>query len=251
MTKNTKAKAGSPKQPKSRAKYPCPPEFEEMIRMVRLVPFGTDFLSFNAEAEAQERIFIKETGKTPEINIRAILKDLLSKLPEDAQKFIRNRLFFENSPAPVDLDNASRNELQDLVSCYKHFYYLWADMWIYITQRKEHRSGNVSGWGERLQPIHAFIIYDFDSTVNEKLFGFSGQIGKFDGDRLRICEICNRVFWAKKDVSTACPNTCANTLRVRLSRSLTDEQKAERKAKREANRELIKNGKAKSTKRNK
>ncbi len=54
-------------------------------------------------------------------------------------------------------------------------------------------------------------------------------------DRLRICEICQRVFWAKRQDSKTCSPLCLNTLNVRRHRKLTDEEKAQKKAQREAN----------------
>jgi hypothetical protein len=56
-----------------------------------------------------------------------------------------------------------------------------------------------------------------------------------DADRLRTCEICNRIFWAKREDSETCSPKCFGVLRTRRYRTLTEEQKAERKAQREAN----------------
>ncbi|MEJ7698811.1 MAG: hypothetical protein WKF71_04075 [Pyrinomonadaceae bacterium] len=50
-----------------------------------------------------------------------------------------------------------------------------------------------------------------------------------DADRLRICKICNRVFWAKRENSKTCSSRCLNVFNVRNSRALTDEEKAEKK----------------------
>jgi hypothetical protein len=66
---------------------------------------------------------------------------------------------------------------------------------------------------------------------------FLEAINKTDADRLRICEICQRVFWAKREDSKTCSPRCLSALNTRNSRKLTAEEKAEKKAQREANRE--------------
>lgn len=210
------------KEKQSRAKYSLLPELEEMIRMVNLVPIGTDFFSFQDEVRARDLIERQNIGQRPAISLTAVLKDLLSKLPDEAQNFIKNRLFFEDSPdlpAPIDPDNASQNEITDLISCYTHFYYFWADILQYIIQRKHRRNGK--SFADDLLPIHAFVTGD--SNGNEKLFGFAGLIGKFDGDRLRMCEICAKVFWAKYKNSVTCSKPCLNALRQRKHRQKNKE----------------------------
>lgn len=85
-------------------------------------------------------------------------------------------------------------------------------------------------------PATSFVIKN-----NKFTWGTESPLEKvitegIEKDRLRICEICGRIFWAKRTESETCSPECANNLRVRLSRSLSDEQKAERNAERKANR---------------
>jgi hypothetical protein len=61
-----------------------------------------------------------------------------------------------------------------------------------------------------------------------------------DLDRIRACEICNRIFWAKREDSKTCSPKCFGVLRTRDYRKLTDEEKAARKARRQANKEYKK-----------
>ncbi len=69
------------------------------------------------------------------------------------------------------------------------------------------------------------------------LTGFAALIGHFEADRLRVCEICGRVFWAKRKESKTCSAKCFNNFRQQLYRKLTAEEKAERKSRRKSNRE--------------
>lgn len=251
MPKNSKTKAVLEKQPKSRAEYPLLPDLEEIIKRVKTVPYDDDgfsrFADFDVVKGWHTDDIENETGKKAEINIVAFLKKLLSDLPEDTQHLIKS--YLGKRPSPVDLNNASRNEIQEIILHYKLFYYDWANVYHYITQRNEQRKGIYFSFGEKIKPIRAFLTYD--SNGDEKLFGFAGLIGKFNGDRLRICKICGKVFWAKRYDSLTCSEQCANNLRVRLSRSLSDEEKMKRKMQREANRNLVEKGKAKISKRSK
>lgn len=68
--------------------------------------------------------------------------------------------------------------------------------------------------------------------IRKDLFGAFIDI---DLDRIRTCEICNHIFWAKRTESSTCSPKHYETLKKRRARSLTDEEKAKRKAQREAN----------------
>ena len=59
-----------------------------------------------------------------------------------------------------------------------------------------------------------------------------------DADRLRLCEICNKIFWATRNDKETCSPQCANTFRVRRYRSLTDEEKEINKVRRKKNQQF-------------
>lgn len=77
-----------------------------------------------------------------------------------------------------------------------------------------------------------------DEYGNDYLGGFAQLIGKFDSDRLRICEICSKLFWAKRMESETCSPRCFNNLRQRLYRTLSDEEKEDRRYRRKAIRKM-------------
>lgn len=81
--------------------------------------------------------------------------------------------------------------------------------------------------------------------------GLASLLGTFDDSRLRTCQICEHIFWAKRKDSKTCGRRCLNVFNVREYRALTSEEKAERKARRKANQRMIKNGTVKQTKRSK
>jgi len=76
-------------------------------------------------------------------------------------------------------------------------------------------------------------------------------IRKIKYNRLRICEVCERIFWANNKNSETHSPQCANILRVRKHRQLSDEEKEARKAQRKANERIVKARKARKTKKEK
>ena len=73
-----------------------------------------------------------------------------------------------------------------------------------------------------------------DGTIGKVHKGLSEAVIGVDLDRIRTCEICSRIFWAKRTESSTCSPQHYETLKKRRARSLTDEEKEERKAKRAA-----------------
>lgn len=86
-----------------------------------------------------------------------------------------------------------------------------------------------------------------------------GEIGKMPGqpfeafhglnlDRIRACEVCNRIFWAKREDKKTCSAPCLNVFNVRRYRSYSEEKKAEIKERRKANEKLKQNPKVRKKK---
>ena len=207
---------------RSRAKYACPSALQEIIKMLRLVPYNerAKFPNFDKEFQAYKYKLGEETEKISTLQLRLFLENLLALLPEEAQILIRNQLLFEDPKYAVELDDALGYTIQVIIQNYKNLYYLWTDVGRYINQRKERRADDDFAFGIHYQPIHAFVFYMSDGT--EFLIGLAALIGKFDGNRLRICEMCSRVFWAKREESVTCSPPCSSTLRSRRHRERTE-----------------------------
>jgi hypothetical protein len=92
-------------------------------------------------------------------------------------------------------------------------------------------------YSDELNITSSINVIKTGEKFEASLTGFAALIGHFEADRLRICEICGRVFWAKRKESKTCSAKCFNNFRQQLYRKLTAEEKAERKSRRESNRE--------------
>lgn len=253
MLEKKKKSIVSPQKQKSRAKYQCPHELEDLIYQVNLLPPDFDFESFNKAIKRQLES-IRKKDCLDEMD----MKDCLRGTPESFQLYIRKLIilrpkFFQPFITLKDSDKPAKfayhDDLEKALSSYERMY---NSIWSFFDQLEMERKfkdtlyRDHSHWDISSYTVMDSIIRGDDGLLHHT--GLSALIGKFDDSRLRRCEICSRIYWAKRDESKTCSPQCLNRLNVRRHRNLTEEEKAEKKAKRDANRALIKNGKAKSIK---
>ena len=82
--------------------------------------------------------------------------------------------------------------------------------------RGTHTKQSESLWLSLSLPSNVMI--DKNGIIRVGLDGFSRAIDGVETRRLRECEICGYIFWARRITQYACTTNCANTLRVRRSR---------------------------------
>lgn len=244
-----------PKKQKSRAKYTCPDRLKLLIYWANYVlpdnPLPSpaelrqdaDDRSWKKlEADGDYEARLNEWDKDNEIIIiqeitRSGLGRKYKELFSEILKAAWKRLGRQNQP------NLSFDELllmPDVCGEILSIYSSWSeqfDILIKIARRLEDiRTGkqkNLTLGRFRTSFTLEFtkdktVGGELDLTIYETFYGISA-------DRLRICTICGKIFWAKREESKTCSPQCLNKLNVRRHRALTDEEKAKRKAKREAN----------------
>lgn len=257
----------------SRAKYQCPSELEELIRLTNLVPIGINTPYFNDEFRIEIQRLKNETGEpSPEISAYEFITKLTKHLPKEFLEHIEHEAYKRAFPFHSEPENFrdERNFRMEFIRQYDEYCSMRDSMlWLvlrlenerHLMHDAEKRHGlkknsltfeHFSFLGWDTTPITIKTTLERDDNGKLQITGLAALIGKFDDSRLRRCKICEtRIFWAKRKESETCSPQCANILRVRRYRSLTDQEKADKKVKRQANSELIKNGKAKSIKRSK
>ena len=269
MIRNKRLKKTELLEKKSRAKYKCPvqvdywlavmkefvqPNFElpewKTYYIDKKIEYlcRTDVLEFKDKSEENEFQFT-----TAQTFLHTQTGDLLYLLWKVAWRYLEVEPLTGDLPSREDIltNKKSVEEYTEFII----FYYEQVFLTVLIIRHlanhfEEIRKGNISKktrTGFHI-PVMVSITPQNKVSVSASI-EFLEAINQADADNLRICKICKRIFWAKREKSETCSRRCRNVRNVRISRSLTDEEKAERKAKREANRELIKNGKAKPTKR--
>jgi hypothetical protein len=221
MTKKKKKKQALPQTKKSRAQYTCPTELKEIIAKVRLVPTNVEMKDLfivrdRLESEKRWKQSLFPNKNEPEVDLyKEALKECLQNLPDDFQTYIKS---YEQKLKDIALNEFGRDDDIEyaLMGVYSGFYTRWNSVKTFAERMKRERNGEVVSWESQSFYISAEISRDNNGT--EYLTGFAGLIGKFKSDRLRICESCSRIFWAKRIDSKTCSAKCLNVFSVSNSR---------------------------------
>lgn len=255
MVKRKKEGKALPKKQKSRAKYPCPDELKELIRLVNLIPYDFQLQNLTFELDLQRQALRKETGDPNAApSILEAIKVCLKDTPEEFQQYLENLAEVRASPLSSAKPHMAKvYGVHELANAYSEYFEMRTSILRLLqrleTERQMMRDAEVR---RQLKPgsitFQCFTLTNWDSyplfisTVIKRdddgkihITGLAALIGKFDDSRLRRCVIDNRVFWAKREDSKTCSPRCLSVLNTRNSRALTDEEKAEKKAQREAN----------------
>lgn len=251
----TKIEIQKTQSSKSRAQFVCPPALELIIQKVNSIPNTAVMPEYSMELifrrKAVTADFRRGAFATYEQTDAALLqaeKDVFNlcfegfseKYKEDFIKDCENWAGQHNDSNDIDeslvfsvafsMYALLKGQHDDLKAIERFFYHLRkndvqsADDFSLITNSEERFS---------LPMMKAQLRRDGTSGKINKTF-FESLIG-LDLDRIRACEICSKIFWAKRSDSETCSARCFGILRTRRYRSLTAEEKAERKVLREAN----------------
>ncbi len=285
MRKKKTSEAIELKEVKSRAKYQCLPEIEELIYQANLVPIGITMPDFEAEmSEAEmseaEMSEVEMSENRPILLAYKSLKDRIKHLPqdfldyiestalgiarsssifcaskEDYQHYLNNWLIDPLSIPPRQVDYALEFIKQYVEYCHMR------DSMILLVRRLEAERR----WSHYVEKINQqniesdldgfYLNYDLPSINKDfadcykspslhwdsfpisikttlkrdddeqlQITGLAALIGKFDARRLRLCEICKRIFWANYKNSFTCEKNCLNALRQRRHREKNKEE---------------------------
>lgn len=219
-------------QTRDRAKHRCPDQLEELLEIVnsippdRVLPHIEELKSQAGDDEQKLRAMIKEKmqGKSPKLLLppgdtrdletysffrfmRLTVRDLANRalLPRDAE--------FEYQ---VSLDKpqqrarfARRFNIVDWEEGDPRDYETWPN-------------------STRVPSFTVFIYIDAGSGLTNPLRNhwLEALVG-IEAKRLRICDFCRRVFWARQDNMHACSSRCSTANRQRLLREKRKKQYAE------------------------
>lgn len=241
----------SPWKQKSRAKYQCLPELEELIYQVNLIPPDIEVKPLSIVLEEQTQLLRTQTDdENAECSIAQAMNICLQDTSEAFQQHLKSQKHI--------LAEASINYFGDeygMAEAYLNYVKMRAFMLSFINQLEIEEQWKDTLYRARSHwDVFEYTVITVVKRGDDGLLhhtGLASLIGKFDDRRLRRCKICQYIYWAKRKDSKTCSSRCLNVLNVRHSRALTREEKEEKRVKREANRELIKEGKAKLTKRKK
>jgi hypothetical protein len=226
---------------KSRTKISkCPESVQKLIDKVNLVPFPTNMINLQLEIEYRTRRLREETGDSGAlVSIREVLQDCLKDLPEDFHNYLKG-FCYGSWLRSIDTSKAEFMDVHKMSQAYTTFYQDHNETIFFARRLKADRDGTSYPNNWETFPMRASGVMLKDENGDIYLDGLAGVIHEIIPDRFRMCEICNKIFWAKREESETCSAPCFGILRTRRYRNLTPEEKAERKAKREANKKIKK-----------
>lgn len=155
----------------------------------------------------------------------------------------------------TDIENQAKNHSHDSKTFHKTFARIYEAIRIDLEYFKNFcilvnqiRKGNKQLKSLPSLRTSIYPLITADNKISFNSFSLN-VLHDIDADRLRICEICSHIFWAKRADKETCSPDCANTRRVRLYRTLSSQEKEKRKSARKENlkykQQLKENSKAK------
>jgi hypothetical protein len=235
MQKKKKESKTEETEKKSRAKYKRPDEIGSLIDYVNAVPSNIPLLpSRNLEDippsatsaqiakqfrhNSQERFDRCFSAFSPEYKdalIEEIKEDVLKKNPAIGERHLPH-LVLNIAVSRYDDIVAKRGILISIAKFYSEL-------------RKggcilegDNALQNKDGEYFALPVIH--IPLTRDGTKGKVDTGIAAAFHEVELDRLRMCEICSRLFWAENKNSFTCSETCRNALRQRNHRKKNKEE---------------------------
>ncbi len=253
MVKKKKEKKVSPQKQKSRAKYSQPDELKELIRQANLVPIGEMTPDFEPERRMEiEKLRKENNGEPPEFSSFQFLTKIINHLPKEFLEHIEKLAYDYAFPFGESLGHYDSYK-KAFVKEYIKYCSMRDSMYWLLRRIESERQGmretetkhelkegsltfedfTLGNWDAFPIPIRTALKRNDAGKLHTT--GLAALIGTFDDSRLRRCEICQHIYWAKREDSKTCSPPCLNILNVRNSRARSDEEKAELKIKREAN----------------
>lgn len=224
-----------PKPTKIKGIYSCPKQLQQIIELVNLLPLNTIKYTrdkLQAEINRIEQIIGEKEVVDPNYFESKAYDKLCDQLLKEFTKVVIKVI-----PEPEILQYMFDEEANNLLQ----------DMWFFATNRYLELA--------RTQTIFRTIAKEFEKLENEyteiysyellkysSLYGyltvtkagfikpnFSEVISIFQNENIyyaniRICEVCEKIFWAKREKSKTCSRVCTNILINREYRKTNKER---------------------------
>jgi hypothetical protein len=228
MPNKRERKNTSPKQPRSRAKYQCPNELNEIIAESNKIPADVvDLPKWDYFYEKIKEDYLTEEGNSEydmgfvsEIKFQTLEK-VFSLLPEDLKDHLNEKVNckFES------INRASLEKGEDISAQLEANRHEWL---VHYYRFYEHNRSNLRAIAKHVadrragKPLGFFSVdlhYSAEINENNKLApkakGLAALLVGIDLDRIRFCEVCGKLFWAGRQDSKTCSDKCSNRLRQR------------------------------------
>jgi predicted nucleic acid-binding Zn ribbon protein len=231
--KQPKAKTAHKAERLSRAKYECPKALSVLIRLANRLPAEDDLPDFlEYEDRAAKKLSESQRGNlSQEESWKLAVVEVMTDLGSRAGNLVM--FLFQEAFTPVgrlpessDLDAIlTPDVVRAFIGNYINIKSDRDNFIKFARALNEIRKGDrEKSQFERFEMMAMpYISEDNKIEIMSNTF-FPEVIRGIEADRLRLCEVCDHIFWAKrKDAETCSPN-CLNVLRQRRFRQQNKEQ---------------------------
>jgi hypothetical protein len=221
---------------KSRAKYKCPENLKKFIDVVNMVPPKQNMRKMRQVLLTNHIQFYTAIERLPAPdlaihaqNLSKILEICLKDLPEDFHRYIKKK-GEQYASHYLGREDYECYFLQASLLEYEDFCQLREDLrqfTNYFTNLRKtvymsHGVGGMYGiHGQLIELPIAHSRYELTMEENKIIVvpvGLSAALDGVLGDRVRSCEVCNRIFWADRKDKVTCSTKCRNIYKQREAR---------------------------------
>lgn len=229
-----------PKKKKSRAKYKCPDALGRFIGWDNAIPPNTELVGdwrekFNEYYEKHKRNIASSDARALAC-YRDTFDECLRHFSEEAKALLKEYYFSEFVQPEFPEQNKEQLEIKILATVLDSWYPYYcqrrkdlrdiAKFFLHLRNKdclaatdEEIKTKN----GETIRlPVFKIFLSREGTTGKAITPEYQAYIGA-DLDRIRACEICERIFWANYKNSYTCSQTCLNALRQRRHRKTNKE----------------------------
>lgn len=227
---------------KSRAKYDCPPVLETLIYWANYIlpdhplPSIDDFQEIALQKWLDKWIAeglsdsLEEDDKDNRKKTMQELRD--SEIGQKYKKLLGVMTITALESLGKEAEQFEFSDfllMPDVIDAFISIYTNWNTDFSNLTTIAREIDSMRKGKQEKLN-LGKFWIPVFPNITNDKKLKIEPNTSLLDAlngieaDRLRICTICNKIFWAKNKNSETCSKTCLNALRQRRHREKNKEE---------------------------
>lgn len=225
--KKLKIKSANKTEGFSRAKYECPKVLSVLVNLANRLPTDDDlpdFLEF--EKRGKEKLTqIERANLSLEESWKRAVEEIMTDLGKrmgNLVTFILVQAFAHVGKLPESsyLDEIlSPDVVRAFVGGYVNIKSDRDNLIKFAQALNEIRKGKREKSNlERFEMIAVPFISEDNKVEIESNTAFFNAIKGIEADRLRICEVCSRIFWAKRRDAETCSPNCLNVLRQRRFR---------------------------------
>lgn len=224
----------------SRAKYKCPDELDELIKLANLVPPDVILPDWEKVFDEHTNYRFDDSREQRKEKFSLACQKTFDKCFEHFSEEVKRNVFYSFADDALtrnpDIDEKRLIEVTQFIAVttwYAEVRQIRGDLrsltnyFTHLRKVPKSEIGNPDFYGNgqdfKLPDLKVPLQIN-NTTIQVKLTGLAKAIDGVDGDRIRSCGVCSHIFWAKRRNAETCSPNCLNVLRQRRFREQNKEK---------------------------